>query len=165
MATGKVVAESVALVPRSGGSLSLAQWCHLFFFMASGIATPLLVGFVKRQGACGVRTMFSVFPNYVVMILTVCGNWRARHRGRIRWRAVAAATVVDAVSQGANYSGLLLAGSGTYIVIYSSVTLWVAVLSRAERGAIIDRDVPDSSAEPVHSNCGRIRGPRSGPDP
>ena len=41
------------------------------------------------------------------------------------------ATVVDAVSQGANYTGLLLAGSGTYIVIYSSVTLWVAVLSRA----------------------------------
>ena len=71
------MAESAALLPRSGGTLSLAQWCHLFFFMVSGVATPLLVGFVKRQGACGVRTMFSVFPNYVVMIFTVCGNWRA----------------------------------------------------------------------------------------
>ena len=128
------MAESAALLPRSGGTLSLAQWCHLFFFMVSGVATPLLVGFVKRQGACGVRTMFSVFPNYVVMIFTVCGNWRARGRGTVRWRAVAGATVVDAVSQGANYTGLLLAGSGTYIVIYSSVTLWVAVLSRAVLG-------------------------------
>ena len=78
------MAESAALLPRSGGTLSLAQWCHLFFFMVSGVATPLLVGFVKRQGACGVRTMFSVFPNYVVMIFTVCGNWRARGRGSRR---------------------------------------------------------------------------------
>ena len=64
MANGKVVTESVALLPRSGGTLSLAQWCHLFFFMASGIATPLLVGFVKRQGACGVRTAASRAVDY-----------------------------------------------------------------------------------------------------
>ena len=34
------MAESAALLPRSGGTLSLAQWCHLFFFMVSGVATP-----------------------------------------------------------------------------------------------------------------------------
>ena len=106
------------------------DWFLMVGFMGSGIATPLLVGLLHRQGACGARTMFSVFPNYAVMSLTICGDWASRRRGVIRWRMVGLATVVDAVSQGANYTGLILAGSSTYILIYSSVTVWVAVFSR-----------------------------------
>ena len=97
----------------------------MMVFMASGIATPLLIGLLHRQGACGQETMFSVFPNYAIMIFTVCGDWQSRHRGIVRWRSVAMATVVDAVSQGANYTGLIQAGSSYYVLIYSSVTVWV----------------------------------------
>lgn len=116
------------------GGLSAWEWVLMVGFMASGVATPLLVGFLSRQGACGARTMFSVFPNYAIMTLTICGDWRRRSVGTVRWRGVAAATVVDAVSQGANYTGLVLAGSSTYILIYASVTVWVAVFSRLALG-------------------------------
>jgi len=96
-------------------------------FMVSGIATPLLVGLLNRQGACGPQTMFSIAPNYLVMIATILGDWKSRRDGLIRWKvcyhhhclpplplscttllltsslsvhqAVIAATVVDAVSQ------------------------------------------------------------------
>jgi drug/metabolite transporter (DMT)-like permease len=110
--------------------MSSSSWFLMMVFMASGIATPLLIGLLHRQGACGQETMFSVFPNYAIMIFTVCGDWQSRHRGIVRWRSVAMATVVDAVSQGANYTGLIQAGSSYYVLIYSSVTVWVAIFSR-----------------------------------
>lgn len=117
-------------------AMSCYDWLLMIGFMASGIATPLLIGLLHRQGACGARTMLSVFPNYTVMTLTVCGDWAARHQGVTLWRMVTLATVVDAVSQGANYTGLILAGSATYILIYSSVTVWVAVFSRMFLGRV-----------------------------
>lgn len=38
--------------------------------------------------------------------------------------------------QGFNYTGLIYAGSSTYILIYSSVTVWVAVFSRLGLGKV-----------------------------
>jgi hypothetical protein len=94
-------------------SMSASEWCLMVAFMASGVATPLLIGLLHRQGACGAATMFSIFPNYAVMSFTVLGDWQSRHRGIVRWRSVALTTIVDATSQGANYTGLILAGSST----------------------------------------------------
>jgi len=70
-----------------------------------------------------------VLPTYVGMAFALLFNPSVARRGRIRWRWILVLTTSDVVAMSLCYLGNILAGSIVYTIIYSSVTLWTALMS------------------------------------
>ena len=81
-----------------------------------------------RLGAALIAVLFT-FPARVALVgLQLCG--RARVAMGSFNRAILAVTAIDFTSGCLLTSGLLIVGSGTYVVVYSSTTVWTAVIAR-----------------------------------
>lgn len=102
-------------------------------YLASGVSQPLLMTAVRFAGLGDTSCQLYIVPYYVGMscvgLLTLCG------RERTRWSSLplhrsAGIALVGLVAQSLNWSGNMLAGSAVFAVVYASVTIWAALLSR-----------------------------------
>merc|ERR1740130_141880 len=89
---------------------------------------------VKFAGMGDTMCQIYMLPYYVgqaCTLLVVVWDPPPLHRWK-SWplRRCAYIAVLSAFAQNLNYAGNMLAGSGVFAVIYSSVTVWCAVLSR-----------------------------------
>jgi len=102
----------------------------LVLFVSSGVMQPLLISTLGYNGAYDKSTLLFLLPNYVGMSLAGLLKRDVFGKGTFRKRKLAILCSVDVVSQGLCQYGLAVAGSSLYIVIYSSTTIWIALLSR-----------------------------------
>ena len=103
----------------------------LFFFLASGVAQPLLISELKYNGACKSSTFLFLYPNYIGMSLLLLNKPKpGQTEGTTNWKWIGVTTFIDCIAQGLNYLGLILAGSGIFTVIYASVTIFTAIFYR-----------------------------------
>eukprot|EP00929_Paragymnodinium_shiwhaense_P015533 TRINITY_DN123639_c0_g1_i1.p1 TRINITY_DN123639_c0_g1~~TRINITY_DN123639_c0_g1_i1.p1 ORF type:complete len:343 (+),score=69.92 TRINITY_DN123639_c0_g1_i1:80-1108(+) len=121
------VAESKAAAP-SLASTSL--W--IVAYLASGVTQPLVMSATKYAGLADKNCQLYLLPYYVGMasvgLLACClpgPRWCSLplHRS-------AALALVGFCGQSLNWTGNMLAGSQVYAVIYASVTIWSALISR-----------------------------------
>lgn len=102
-------------------------------FLVSGISQPLTMSAVKLAGLGDTTCQLYMVPYYTGMTWTIFFGWCVPYRARLSslplHRCIGIA-VVDIISQMLNYTGNMLAGSAVFAVIYSSVTIWSAILSR-----------------------------------
>ncbi|CAE8598644.1 unnamed protein product [Polarella glacialis] len=106
---------------------------YLLLYLASGVSQPLLMSEIRRAGMGDVQCQVYMMPYYLGMastgLLTVCRSekvsWRSLPLHRCAFIALFGIT-----AQSLNWSGNMLAGSSIFAVVYASVTIWSAVLSR-----------------------------------
>jgi len=125
-------------------------------FVLTGVLSPMLISLLQLEGACEPSTLLFVLPNYVGMSLTLFvtkHDWfmpkrvkqeemrveevaeveEAEEDGEaphVPWRHVLILCILDVISAGLNFTGLVYAGSAIFTVAYSSVTMYTAVFSR-----------------------------------
>ncbi|KAL7547155.1 hypothetical protein ACHAWF_010472 [Thalassiosira exigua] len=99
-------------------------------YVLSGVTQPLLMELAKQAGladkSCQIYMLFYYFGTASVAIL-------ARNDQPLSWeRTIKAGLVatIDIVAQTMNYSGATMAGPTIFAIVYSSVTIWCALLSR-----------------------------------
>jgi len=103
--------------------------CLLFVYIASGISQPLLADVLRDEGLSEPSTLLYVIPTYVGMAFAALFNPKAIHRGKVRWKWIFVMCSCDVVAMSLCYIGNVLAGSIVYTIIYSSVTIWTALMS------------------------------------
>lgn len=112
------------------------------FYVLSGVAQPLLMTIAKEAGLTDPSCQLYMFFYYMgpaSVILTVMND---RSEEPLPWRILARTAfvaVIDIVAQTMNYTGSTMAGPTIFAIIYSSVTVWTAILSRFLLGRIMDR--------------------------
>jgi len=104
----------------------------LVLFLVSGVSQPLLFSQVKFAGLGDTTCQLYMLPYYAGMagvgLLTFCVP--GKRWGELPLLRCVGIAAVDLISQVLNFSGNMKAGSAIYAVIYASVTVWCAVLSR-----------------------------------
>jgi drug/metabolite transporter (DMT)-like permease len=114
----------------------------ILVYTLTGILQPVLVDILRYHGADGGKLLLPMLANTLGMMLTiflsssssaksspatpsgVVSQWRGK------WKTLAHVTLVDMMSGASIMTGLLFVGSGTYVVIYSSCTIFSALLAR-----------------------------------
>jgi drug/metabolite transporter (DMT)-like permease len=105
-------------------------------YVLSGVAQPLLMTLARDAGLTDpTAQLYMVFyqlgPATFIPIVWLEGTplptWPTRRRAM-------ALGALDIVSQAMNYTGAAMAGPTLFAIIYSSVTVWTAVLSRVVLG-------------------------------
>mmetsp|Transcript_18156 Transcript_18156/g.32433 ORF Transcript_18156/g.32433 Transcript_18156/m.32433 type:complete len:361 (+) Transcript_18156:122-1204(+) len=99
-------------------------------YVLSGVTQPLLMELAKQAGladkSCQIYMQFYYLGTASVVLL-------ARSDEQLSWRTTfktAGIACVDIMAQTMNYSGATMAGPTIFAIIYSSVTIWCALLSR-----------------------------------
>jgi len=115
--------------------LSLAVCMVLY--LGSGISQPLMMSAVRLAGMGDTACQIYMLPYFVgqaccalFMFCDPAGLPPAHKWQAWPLRRCAYIAVLSALAQNLNYAGNMLAGSGVFAIIYSSVTVWCAVLSR-----------------------------------
>ena len=102
----------------------------LILFVGSGVMQPLLISTLGYNGAYDRSTLLFLLPNYIGMSLAGLLRADVFSKGTLRRAKMLKLCAVDVVSQFLCQYGLSVAGSSLYIIVYSSCTMWIAVLSR-----------------------------------
>lgn len=122
---------------------------HVTFYVAaayvlSGVTQPLLMSLAKAAGLADKSCQLYMFFYYVGPACVVCSLCRdnknaprteaanAPKVGSV-WTAVlkvGSIALVDVVASTMNYTGSTMAGPTIFAIVYSSVTVWCAILSR-----------------------------------
>ena len=112
-------------------TLSLAT-----LYVLSGVIQPLLVTVASAAGLADPTCQLYMFFYYLgpaIVLFTVCHGDEGSHSwGTLR--KIGSIAMVDVVSQTMNYTGSAMAGPTIFAIIYSSVTVWCAILSRVLLG-------------------------------
>lgn len=100
--------------------------------ISTGVSQPLLMSQLRFAGLADPRCQFYVVPYYFGMactgVLMMCNP-----TPRLRTLPLARSALIACVgfvAQTLNWTGNMFAGSAIFAVIYSSVTIWAALLSR-----------------------------------
>ena len=108
---------------------------HITFLVASvyvlsGVTQPLLMELAKQAGladkSCQIYMQFYYLG-------TACCIFLARNEQPVSWNIIIKTSFVasiDIIAQTLNYSGATMAGPTIFAIVYSSVTIWCALLSR-----------------------------------
>lgn len=99
-------------------------------YVLSGVTQPLLMELAKQAGladkSCQIYMLFYYFGTASVVLL-------AGNDEQLSWKTTiktGSVAVIDMVAQTINYSGATMAGPTIFAIVYSSVTIWTALLSR-----------------------------------
>mmetsp|Transcript_12201 Transcript_12201/g.21152 ORF Transcript_12201/g.21152 Transcript_12201/m.21152 type:complete len:356 (-) Transcript_12201:155-1222(-) len=99
-------------------------------YVLSGVTQPLLMELAKQAGladkSCQIYMLFYYFGTASVAIL-------AHNDGKLSWTTTiktGSVAAIDIIAQTMNYSGATMAGPTIFAIVYSSVTIWCALLSR-----------------------------------
>jgi len=121
------------LRPRPAAASPLVLLC-LVAYLGSGISQPLAMSAVRLAGLGDTTCQLYMLPYYLGQaatgLLAVCEPSPRRRWSSFPLHRCAAIALVSAVAQNMNYAGNMLAGSAIFAVVYSSVTVWCALLSR-----------------------------------
>mmetsp|Transcript_21756 Transcript_21756/g.47283 ORF Transcript_21756/g.47283 Transcript_21756/m.47283 type:complete len:360 (-) Transcript_21756:240-1319(-) len=99
-------------------------------YVLSGVTQPLLMELASQAGladkSCQIYMQFYYLGTASVALL-------ARNEEQLSWKTTVktgAVAAIDIVAQTMNYSGATMAGPTIFAIVYSSVTIWCALLSR-----------------------------------
>ncbi|KAL7528879.1 hypothetical protein ACHAXR_004643, partial [Thalassiosira sp. AJA248-18] len=99
-------------------------------YVLSGVTQPLLMELAKQAGladkSCQIYMQAYYFGTASVVLL-------ARNDEKLSWNTTyktGAVATIDIIAQTMNYSGATMAGPTIFAIVYSSVTIWCALLSR-----------------------------------
>mmetsp|Transcript_8073 Transcript_8073/g.12059 ORF Transcript_8073/g.12059 Transcript_8073/m.12059 type:complete len:354 (-) Transcript_8073:1503-2564(-) len=110
----------------------LSRW-FLFILVAvfifSGLSSPLLIEIIHLNGGYFSFTMLVALPLCLGQSMAIFTNWSSRFEGVLRWKYILLVTILDMISYALNTNGLVYAGSATYTIIHSSLTVFTAMLS------------------------------------
>jgi len=103
------------------------------FYVLSGVAQPLLMTMAKEAGladpTCQLYMLF-YYMGPASVILTLINDKSEDPLPLRTFAKTAGVAMIDIVAQTLNYTGNTMAGPTIFAIIYSSVTVWTAVLSR-----------------------------------
>eukprot|EP00922_Rhytidocystis_sp_ex-Travisia-forbesii_P018501 GHVS01027454.1.p1 GENE.GHVS01027454.1~~GHVS01027454.1.p1 ORF type:complete len:806 (+),score=221.75 GHVS01027454.1:79-2496(+) len=102
--------------------------CIIVFTIAYCIQ-PLLVDYLKYQGAASPSTLLYLLPHYLAMLSVGCIPGHRDGINRRAWRKAAYVSLIDIAHQMAEKAGLVFAGSAVYIIVGSSSIVWTAIIS------------------------------------
>lgn len=98
-------------------------------FVASGISTPLITELIRANGGYFQYTMLIALPLCIGQSCAILTNWKSRSMGIIRWRYIILISLLDMISYAMNIHGLIYAGSVTYTIVHTSLTVYTAAFS------------------------------------
>eukprot|EP00916_Digyalum_oweni_P011791 GHVL01019603.1.p1 GENE.GHVL01019603.1~~GHVL01019603.1.p1 ORF type:complete len:388 (+),score=41.22 GHVL01019603.1:64-1227(+) len=104
----------------------------LTLFSTSYCAQPLLLDMMKYHGAITDKSTFTFYyllPHYLAMILIGLLPNEGRSLWCEQWKKPSIIALIDMAHQLMEKGGLILCGSGLYIVIGSSSIIWTALLA------------------------------------
>lgn len=131
--------ESAEIAPTKAGTSPLLLSTSIVLFLASGVCQPLLMSGMKYSGLADPTCQIYMLPYALGMaavgLLTFCIPSK-------RWCAYplylsCGVAFIDIISQILNYTGNNYAGSAIFAVVYASVSIWCAVLSRVLLGRVL----------------------------
>lgn len=106
----------------------------LSLYVLSGVLQPLVLEVLNYNGTCDHSTMLLLLPNYLGMSMTYFSPNKSNSTSASgltsnNYKGVILLCFIDIISQTLNLLGLLYAGSLLFTILYSSCTLWTAILS------------------------------------
>eukprot|EP00439_Symbiodinium_sp_Y106_P008903 s253_g1.t1 len=105
-------------------------------YVASGVSQPLLMSELRRAGLGDPRCQLYMVPYYAGMACTGLLHFFSKSKAATasfslpQLATCAGVALFGICAQSLNWTGNMLAGSSIFAVIYASVTIWSAVLSR-----------------------------------
>lgn len=118
-------------------------------YVLSGVTQPLLVTIAKEAGIADPKCLLYMLFYYIgpaCVIFKMDWQWwynSARNDKMSPWKIILKITgiaLVDITAQSLNYTGSAMAGPTIFAIIYSSVTVWCALLSRLCLGRSMTND-------------------------
>lgn len=111
---------------------SLVNGVLLLIYIISGALNPIVLEYIKQQGAAPPDSLLFSIPNSVAMSLLLFVPQKESRITFIEkfWKQALLMTFIDVAGTSLTLFGQILCGSGIYIVIYSSLTVWSAIGSR-----------------------------------
>lgn len=101
----------------------------ILIFITSGMSSPLIVEVLRLLGGYFDYTMLIALPLCLGQSMAIFTNWNSRFGGVIRWKYIFLVSILDMISYAFNANGLLYAGSATYTIVHSSLTVFTAIFS------------------------------------
>eukprot|EP00667_Euglena_gracilis_P009118 EG_transcript_9250 len=124
----------------------LPTYVSIFLYVASGICQPMFVDLLKYQGVMGGKdpllpsTHMGVLLNMFGMVFVGIAYLMHNPWPQLSWtqyQNMGIICFIDLLSQAMVMYGQLKVGGGLYVVLYSSCTVWTAVLCRCLLGKIL----------------------------
>jgi len=97
-------------------------------YVTSGVIQPLIMEIAKQAGLTDNKCQIYMFA-YYLGTASVCLLARNEDRLSLKTTMKTASVAIDIIAQTLNYTGMVYAGPTLFAIIYSSVTIWTALLS------------------------------------
>eukprot|EP01039_Chlorochromonas_danica_P000732 gene732-796_t len=101
----------------------------LVVFILTGVFIPLTIEVITLNGGCQQSTFIITLPGSIGMICAACFKTFSFSQGTIQWKFILIIALLEFFSQALILDGLMAAGSAIYTVVYSSVTVYTALLA------------------------------------
>ncbi|CAL6100187.1 Conserved_hypothetical protein [Hexamita inflata] len=101
-------------------------------YIITGALAPIILEYIKKQGGANGKTFLYAMPNSLAMaavLLVPQKESKIQYIKKFYWQTIVM-TLIDVVGTTLTLLGQILCGSGVYIIIYSSLTVWSALGSR-----------------------------------
>ncbi|CAL6086581.1 Conserved_hypothetical protein [Hexamita inflata] len=104
----------------------------LGIYIASGFLAPIVLEYIKHQGAAEGKGLLFAMPNSIAMAFVLCVPQKTSKITFMKkyWWQVFLMSFIDVIGTTMTLVGQIMCGSGVYIIIYSSLTVWSALGSR-----------------------------------
>ena len=139
MATSPAASDTATLLSESGPmgpSRPIPLWLTLGVYVGTALIQPTLTDEIRYSGGAGQigwpPTLLTTLANTVAMaslVILVGGQIRSAVRNWTTLRAILTCGVFDFSAGILLSTGLLMLGSGIFVVVYSSTTAWTAIIA------------------------------------
>lgn len=114
---------------------SLPRWLSILLvviYVITGIFQPIVLDLISRMGGAEKRAFLFPIPNSMGMALLMTIPTRKSHYSRRNSlykfpKEIIVMTLIDVSATTLTLFGQLMIGSGLYIIVYSSLTIWSAI--------------------------------------
>ncbi|CAL6091861.1 Conserved_hypothetical protein [Hexamita inflata] len=98
----------------------------LVIYISSGFLAPIILEYIKMQGAAQGSSLLYAMPNSISMIFVLFVSQKESKILFLKkfWWQVILMSLIDVIGTTLTLFGQILCGSGVYIIIYSSLTAW-----------------------------------------
>lgn len=101
----------------------------LVVFILTGVFIPLTIEVITLNGGCQQSTFIIALPGSIGMVCASYFKKPSFSHGTIQWKFILIIALLEFFSQALILDGLMAAGSAIYTVVYSSVTVYTALLA------------------------------------
>eukprot|EP00578_Thalassiosira_sp_NH16_P025747 CAMPEP_0181083824 /NCGR_PEP_ID=MMETSP1071-20121207/4371_1 /TAXON_ID=35127 /ORGANISM="Thalassiosira sp., Strain NH16" /LENGTH=384 /DNA_ID=CAMNT_0023165523 /DNA_START=157 /DNA_END=1312 /DNA_ORIENTATION=+ len=106
-------------------------------YVLSGVTQPLLMELAKQAGLADRSCQIYMQFYYLGTASVALPAWNDAPLSLRTTLKTASVAVIDIAAQTLNYSGATMAGPTIFAIVYSSVTIWCALLSRMVLGRVM----------------------------